>query len=555
MIRLRLHAPITGAAAATAALACGLFAPAMAQESPAPEQVLITARPPDPVGNAAYSTTDLNQQQLEISPELDTALRQVPGLSLFHRNSSLSTNPTGQGVSLRSIGASGAGRALVTLDGVPQNDPFGEWVVWSSLLPEDIQGAEIVRGAGAGPYGAGALTGVIALTERAGTSGVLDAEGGEVDEARVAGSGNVQYDNVSIGASAMYLTSGGWIPIEKSQRGAADVPLTLQASNAAIHGGIEIVPGTQITARGAYYTERRDTGLRGATSSADGTDGSITIAHAERPDSLGWRLQGWFRNTGMSNYTVGISPNRATTTPASDQYAVPALGWGGNAALRGTFDFLDWELGADVRLADGQSQELFSFSNGQFHSSRFAGGRTFIGGAYAEGASRIDDWLVTVGVRIDEWRNYDGHLTERSLATGAVTSDNHTPDASGTIPTARAGVRREFADDFFFRTAAYEGFRPPSLNELFRTFRAGNSVLEANSALKSGKALRRGGGYRPGPGAIHLECDALLEPDFRCGHARHPGERPRYISGGRLSARWRSAATAAECRQYCRLWD
>ncbi len=270
--------------------------------------MLITARPPDPVGNAAYSTSVLNEQQLEILPELDTALRQVPGLSLFHRNSSLSTNPTGQGVSLRSIGASGAGRALVTLDGVPQNDPFGGWVVWSSLPAEDIQGAEIVRGAGAGPYGAGALTGVIALTERVGTGGVVDAEGGEVDEARVAGAGNVQYDNVSIGASAMYLSSGGWIPVAASQRGAADVPLTLQASNASIHGGVEIVPGTQITSRFGYYKERRDTGLLGATSTANGTDGSITIAHPEQPDALGWRVQGWFRDTNMSNFTVGIGP-------------------------------------------------------------------------------------------------------------------------------------------------------------------------------------------------------------------------------------------------------
>lgn len=111
-----------------------LSVPAAAGESPAvPETVLITARPPDPVGNQAFSTTLLDTQQLRVSQELDQSLRQVPGLSLFRRNSSLSANPTVQGVSLRSIAGSGAGRALVTLDGVPQNDPFGGWVIWSSL--------------------------------------------------------------------------------------------------------------------------------------------------------------------------------------------------------------------------------------------------------------------------------------------------------------------------------------------------------------------------------------------------------------------------------------
>src|SRR5690348_8934355 len=176
--------------AAAIALSGALFNPALAQQVTIPEQVVISARPPDPVGNAAFDTTVLSDQQLQISPRLDSALRQVPGLSLFHRNTSLSTNVFSQAVSLRSIGASGAGRALVTLDGVPQNDPFGQWVVWSSLPAEDIESAEIVRGAGAGPYGAGALTGVIALSERAGNSAVADEESDVIDEERVAVVGN-----------------------------------------------------------------------------------------------------------------------------------------------------------------------------------------------------------------------------------------------------------------------------------------------------------------------------------------------------------------------------
>src|SRR6202000_2477152 len=106
--------------------------------------------------------------ELHGDTQRDTALAQVPALSLFRRDSSLSANPTTQGVSLRSIAPSGAGRALVALDGVPQNDAFGGWVIWSSLPGEDIGGAQVVRGAGAGPYGAGALTGVIALDEARG---------------------------------------------------------------------------------------------------------------------------------------------------------------------------------------------------------------------------------------------------------------------------------------------------------------------------------------------------------------------------------------------------
>lgn len=466
-------------AGASALLATAAFLPAaLAQDIP--EQVLITARPPDPVGNDAFSTTIIDEQRIQISPQLDTALRQVPALSLFRRNSAASTNATGQGVSLRSIGASGAGRALVTLDGVPQNDPFGGWIIWSSIPTEAIQAAEIVRGAGAGPYGAGALTGVIALTERAGTSGVASIEAAEIGEARVAGSGNVQFDNVSFGASGMYMTSGGWIPVADGQRSSADTPLSLKATNASVHGGVEIGDGTQITGRFGFYDERRNTGIRAGFSRAKGTTGSITIAHPERDDSLGWRIQGWFRDTDIYNITY----TRTSVNPTGLQYAVPALGWGANAAVRGRLSWLDWEAGTDLRLAQGESRELSTFTSGQFRNSRFAGGRTLVGGAYLEGASRVDDWLITAGARFDEWRNYNGHIIDRTLSTGAITSNIQTADASGSVPSARAGVRRNLNGDLYIRAAAYNGFRPATMNELYRNFRIGNDFTAANSALE-----------------------------------------------------------------------
>ncbi|MDE2473447.1 MAG: TonB-dependent receptor, partial [Alphaproteobacteria bacterium] len=69
-----------------------MAATASAQTAPATETVLVSATPPDPVGNAAFSTVTLNMNQLLVSPNLDESLRQVPGLSLFRRNSSLSAN-------------------------------------------------------------------------------------------------------------------------------------------------------------------------------------------------------------------------------------------------------------------------------------------------------------------------------------------------------------------------------------------------------------------------------------------------------------------------------
>src|ERR1700731_445661 len=116
-------------------LLCCTVTPALARV----ETVVVTARPPDPVGNEAFSVVRLGTADVRALDQLDRSLEQVPGLSTFRPDSCLSANPTTQGVSLRAIAPSGAGRALVTLDGVPQNDPFGGGVFWCSLPPEDIE--------------------------------------------------------------------------------------------------------------------------------------------------------------------------------------------------------------------------------------------------------------------------------------------------------------------------------------------------------------------------------------------------------------------------------
>ena len=95
------------------------------------EIVVTAARLPPAAADAAFSVVRLDPQVLERSMRLDEALRTVPAVSLFRRTSSSAANPTTQGLSLRAIAPSGAGRALVTLDGVPLNDPFGGWVLWS----------------------------------------------------------------------------------------------------------------------------------------------------------------------------------------------------------------------------------------------------------------------------------------------------------------------------------------------------------------------------------------------------------------------------------------
>ena len=453
------------------------------------EVVVTAARLPAAAGEGVFAVTRLDGFVLDRATRIDEALATVPAVSLFRRTSSLGANPTTQGISLRAIAPSGAGRTLVTLDGEPLNDPFGGWVIWSQVAPESLAGLDIVRGAGAGPYGAGALTGVIALDERDQPGGVLDASVGEYGGRRIAAATTVGGARFSLTGSALYERSTGYVPVRGASAGNADTPLDLEARNAAVRADIRFDDATALSLRAAAYEEERGSGLAGARSSASGQSYAAALVRRPSGDRLGWRARIWRRESDFANSSAAVAPGRVATTPANEQYATPATGWGGNLALRRSAlalggGRLEWELGADARFSEGETQERFRFMAGDFTRDRFAGGETSVVGGYAEASWAVGPWLVAGGARLDRWENAAGRRLELDRTTGLPTLDERYPDRSGEVFSGRLGVRRQLGADVTVRLAAYSGFRPPTLNELHRPFRVGNDLTEANAALE-----------------------------------------------------------------------
>ena len=112
-----------------------LSADATIQLAPAAdtEQVTVTAyRTPLGSLESPASTRELSQTALNSTAAitLDGKMRQLPGVELFRRSSSLIANPSSQGLSLRALGSTAASRTLITEDDVPLNDPFAGWIHW-----------------------------------------------------------------------------------------------------------------------------------------------------------------------------------------------------------------------------------------------------------------------------------------------------------------------------------------------------------------------------------------------------------------------------------------
>lgn len=427
--------------------------------------------------DAAFSVVRVDEA-IATAPRVDEALTAIPGVQLFRRTSSVAANPTTQGLSVRSIAGSGAGRTLVTLDGAPQNDPFGGWVIWSGMPPISLEGALVVRGAGAGPYGAGALTGVVQLSERTRVPGGGEYELFAGERGLFGGQGAFAIGDLFLAGG--WQRSDGWVPV-RAGRGAADEPLAYEAASAVVRYA-PTLETTDLSIRASAFEERRDSGLDGAASRATGA--SLSFALAGRSPGLGtqWRAQVWTRTSDLENSSVSVAPGRATTTPANNQFGTPAIGIGANAALRMDRGDGGWEIGGDLRYADGETREQFSYMAGAFTRGRVAGGSQTVGGLYGEAWSERGPWLLTGGVRIDRWASFGGSRQERNLATGASTLDVRPGDTDGWQPTARAAIRLD--GPLVFRAAAYAGFRTPTLNELHRPFRVGNDITEANPGLE-----------------------------------------------------------------------
>ena len=449
---------------------------------PAVAPIVVTAaRLPPLRGEAAFSVVRIDEADLTSSARVDEALSRTPGVSLFRRTSSVAANPTTQGISLRAIAPSGAGRALVLLDGAPLNDPFGGWVIWSQLAPEALTGADIVRGAGAGPYGAGALTGVISLRERD-AGALVDLSSGTFGLSRASAAATVEVGRVQLFASGVYDHGEGYTPVRGPARGAADTPVDLDARSAALRLDAPL-GGAELSVRLGEYSEERGAGLAGARARATGSSMSATLARAPAQTGWGWRLQAWRRESDLANSSVAVAPNRASVTPANDQYATPATGQGVNGALRWSSPRFEGELGLDARFADGEVRERFRYLAGAFTRDRRAGGETSVAGGYVEAAWTQEQWLIAGGLRLDRWTSSHGLRTERDAATGAVLLDDRPVDRDGQVATARLGARRDIGQGRALRLATYSGFRPPTLNELHRPFRVGNDITEANAAL------------------------------------------------------------------------
>jgi outer membrane receptor protein involved in Fe transport len=437
------------------------------------------ARAPTSLDETPASVIVLDEIELRntAAVTLDDVLRQVPGFTLFRRTGSRVANPTTQGVSLRGVGASGAGRTVVLDDGIPLNDPFGGWVYWGRVPREALGQIEVLRGGGSHLYGSSALGGVVHLVRRKPDDALISIQGSHGSNATTElslflGSGGERW---RMSGAAEALRTDGYIVISESERGAVDVPA--DSERVALDLTLErnwLADRARLFARASRFDEERGNGTRLQSNETEIEALSLGGDFLARSTHYGVRLYG-SRQDYLQSFSA-ISAGRSQESLTRLQ-RVPSEATGASFQAVSEIGASHRIVGGfDLRSVRGRSDERgFGFAE-TFSSS---GGRQTSTGVFLEDSIRLSNrFSIMAALRFDQWHNGDATRTEsgESLPLESRREEALSP---------RIAAQYRINDHWTIVSSAYQAFRAPTLNELYRGFRVGNVVTNANEDLEA----------------------------------------------------------------------
>jgi outer membrane receptor protein involved in Fe transport len=457
------------------------------------------------LGDVPVSASIVEKETIRQSPAVvaDDVLRQVPTFSLFRRSSSLSSHPTAQGVSLRGIGPSGVSRTLVLVDGVPFNDPFGGWVYWTRVPLESVNRIEVIDGSNSSLYGNYAMGGVINIISAspARRSVEFKTQYGNHNSPKAEFFVSDVWGKLGLAVEGGAFDTDGFPIVIANERGIIDNNAEVNFKNFNVRADYRANDRMSVFFRGGYFKENRVNGKVGEINDTKWTAAGGGI-RARMPDESDLQATFFTDDNTFHSTFLAVNPFPYNTrTPrsivrlATDQ-SVPTsaagtmVQWSRNI---GRFNY--FSAGLDWRRVDGDSLEDL-YVNGPIVAQgptapatltgrRNSGGTQRSTGLFLQDVFSMNNVVLTLSARVDNWKNYNGHIVETSATTGLPTAGNRgdLPDQDDTVVSPRAGALYKVSERVSVWGDIGWGFRAPTLNELYRQFSVGLTRTLANETL------------------------------------------------------------------------
>jgi iron complex outermembrane recepter protein len=478
------------------------------------EQLVVTAtRSEQRIADVPASVNVVTNEQIEQSPAVvaDDVLRQIPTFSLFRRTSSIAANPTAQGVSLRGIGPSGVSRTLVLLDDIPFNDPFGGWVYWTRVPMMNAERIEVIDGATSSLYGNYAMGGVINIVTNRPTPATLifKPQYGNRATPKMDLFASHVWGKLGVTFDATTLQTDGYKIVAEEERGPIDNEANVEYQNVSVKVDYNPTDRFGVFLRAGVFDEERNNGKIGELNNTNWKYASGG-ARVRLADGSNIEARLFFDNEDFFQNTFAVP---AATPPRSQsnltlEKTVPSTAVGSMVTWSRPFQLGNFahviSAGTDFRHIDGDSDELtYALATGLTPLvHRVAGGTQRFVGVFAQDLIEVTPRLqLTLSARVDRWRNYDAHNLETTLATNLPTAANRASlaEKSDTAVSPRMAALYRVNDRVSLWGSISNGFRAPTLKELYSPFRVGQVLTLSNEALGPERLIGQEAGISVAP--------------------------------------------------------
>ena len=503
-----------------------------ANETNLEEMVVTATRTEKSIADAPGSVSVVTKKEMEKRniQSVDEALNTLPGVFDDRRKGLMGTTSN-----LNFRGLSGSGRTLLLLDGMPLNNAYSQGQQWGGIYAQDLSQIEVVRGPSSNLYGGSAMGGVINMVTAMPTkrefhlSGGYGSDWGNGEAMQNLWTTHASYGD-KIGKFSFYTSFGyrstdgfptglifsssppagttGWT--RTTDRTGATTYLIGDTGNngwwdysASVRAQYDITDSANIRfswlrVANKYFYEDPHSYLRLASTGAPtfptsglnkflgGQGVTVQDTYTISAEALFGPVQGKFlfgiNDQGENWYTlpsssanfnnpVGTksdSPNRTYFTDL--QLSAPIME---KHLLTGGFSY-------KYEYADGKNYNVHDYEDEDSKYGdpyRWGGGVSETYSGYLQAEIALHDTLTFyAGLRDDYWVSSDGYAGY----TGG--SETYPEKTKNSFCPKGALVWRPL-DGTTLRISGGKAFRPPPLNQMYRTWVSGSTTYQSNPYL------------------------------------------------------------------------
>jgi iron complex outermembrane receptor protein len=467
-----------------------------AQIAPPPDydqklsNVIVNAtRSGTPLDEIPLNTTVLTKEVIETTPDqtIDQVLKNTPSVFLndvpYYQK-----DPTGQSINVRGLGNS---RTLVTVDGVPLNDAFYGTIQWNLIPLSSIDTVEFIRGGVSSLWGNYGMGGVINVNTKNPKNSQQDvsASYGSFGTGNVAASKDIiASDALQVRVSADYFGTEGYqniatiYPASPKNISPGQNSAWSKNTNMRLQGNFKASQSTDGFFRKGYHTLQDTTSNYGfATNLMQETDfaGGTTT---RLDDSSKVQANIFYENTIFNKQNGSAAASSTTLNPAkivtgtgyiSANYQNPYSTLGGSVQYtkedKGLID--QYVAGVDVRNISGSNLGNNLTTTGGISSTNYAKGQQNFSGLMGQVKSRAEaiPLETTLAARVDYWNSQTPTYYNTGI-NGSNPAYQNIPSQNKTQVSPTLGFLYKLSKDWDLRTAAYQAFHAPGMNNTLRSY-------------------------------------------------------------------------------------